>query len=199
MTSDRLDKTSDSTLLIPGFSTKCKGVRIKDKSTVHMSGWGIFNQGWTSKTITGTKGSPPGGPHLLGPVGSVRPTVKGWTHQRTYYGTYWNLLSNHRMEPIFSTYTRSLFRGMYRFNDRANSPSHSWSPSSSRSHSLILNFFFSFFFQAPRPTATTVPLLSLNLTYDPDPTTRSNTSNQTKEKQENQDQGQNRNTYRNPM
>ena len=111
----------------------------------------------------------------------------------------WNLLSNHRMEPIFSTYTQSLFRGMYRFNDRANSPSHSWSPSSSRSHSLTLNFFFSFFFQAPRPTATTVPLLSLNLTYDPDLTTRSNTSNQTKEKQENQDQGQNRNTYRNPM
>ena len=111
----------------------------------------------------------------------------------------WNLLSNHRMEPIFSTYTRSLFRGMYRFNDRANSPSHSWSPSSSRSHSLILNFFFSFFFQAPRPTATTVPLLSLNLTYDPDLTTRSNTSNQTKEKQENHEQGHNRNTYRNPM
>merc|ERR1711928_205418 len=101
------------------------------------------------------------------------------THQRTYYGTHWNLLSNHRMEPIFSTYTRSLFRGMYRFNDRANSPSHSWSPSSSRSHSLILNFFLSFFFQAPRPTATTVPLLSLNLTNDPDPTTRNTTTNQT--------------------
>ena len=111
----------------------------------------------------------------------------------------WNLLSNHRMEPIFSTYTRSLFRGMYRFYDRANSPSPSWSPSSSRSHSLILNFFFSFFFLAPRPTATTVPLLSLNLTYDPDPTTRSNTSNQTREKQENHDQGHNSNTFRNPM
>ena len=132
----------------------------------------------------------------MGPVGSVRPTVKGWTHQRTYYGTDWNLLSNHRMEPIFSTYTRSLFRGMYRFNDRANSPSHSWSPSSSRSHSLILNFFFSFFFQAPRPTATTVPLLSLNLAFDPDPTTGNNTSNQTRKKQEDHDQGHVSNTYR---
>ena len=37
-------KTSDSALLIPGFSTKCRGARIKDKSTAHMSGRGIFNQ-----------------------------------------------------------------------------------------------------------------------------------------------------------
>ena len=25
----------------------------------------------------------------------------------------WDLLSNHKMEPIFSTYAQSLFRGMY--------------------------------------------------------------------------------------
>ena len=33
----------------------CKGVRIKDKSMVRMSGWGIFNQEWTSQTITGQR------------------------------------------------------------------------------------------------------------------------------------------------
>ena len=33
----------------------CKGVRIKDKSMVRMSGWGISNQEWTSQTITGQR------------------------------------------------------------------------------------------------------------------------------------------------
>ena len=55
-----------------------------------------------------TKGSPPGGPHLLGPVGSMGPTVKGWTHQRTYrmIGTYsqtteWNRSSALTLGPYF--------------------------------------------------------------------------------------------------
>ena len=57
-----------------------------------------------------TKGSPPGGPHLLGPVVSLGPTVKGWNHQRTKNNrmietysqtTEWNRSSALTLGPYF--------------------------------------------------------------------------------------------------
>ena len=110
----------------------------------------------TSQTTAGpNKGSQaPGGPHLLGPIGSMGPTVKEWTHQTTkplHSTTKWNRSSALTLDTYFGE--------CIGLSHRANSPSHSWSPSSSKSHSLILNYFFNFFFLAPRPTATAVPLL----------------------------------------
>ena len=60
---------------------------------------------WTNK------GSPPGGPHLLGPIGSMGPTVKEWTHQNLTTGKMGTTTTKPPNETVHQPLPSTLFRG----------------------------------------------------------------------------------------